>query len=271
MSGSTSTSKRQQERVPARHQRDHGDGAEHRPRQRQHDRPVEPPRPAAVDRRRVLQLLRHGAEERAHDDDRDRQQERGLRQCHAERIAEQPGLAQHDEQRQDRDRDREQQPEREQPVDELAPPEPVAGQHERRQRRSRQHEGRRQQRDQRAVPDLAPERAHLEDGRVVAEHPRVGEPDRLGDELLVRAESAEPREHERHDHDAEHDERDEVEQRSLDRARLDASPPRWRGRIRTMRQPTRPVPCRSRRRAKRWYSRATISDSTKITIETALA
>ena len=95
---------RQQELVPARHDGEHRDGDQGRSRQRQQDAEEEAERTAAVDRGGVLELLRDAPEERPQDDDRQGQPEGRLRQGQAERVVEQPEVADEDEQRQDRDR-----------------------------------------------------------------------------------------------------------------------------------------------------------------------
>ena len=185
----------------------------------------------------VLQLVRDRPEERSHDDDGDRQPERRLRQGDPERVAEQPDLAQHDEQRQDGHGHREQQPEREQAVDELAALERVAGDDVGGERGGRQHDEHGEQGDDRAVADLAPERAGGEDRRVVLADPRVGQADRVLDQLDVGAESAEDRERQRDDDHGE-----------------DRPTPRGRDAIRRERPPARqrrPLPRRSRRITRR--------------------
>src|SRR5436309_13702553 len=68
---------RPQERVPGRQRRDQGDGDEGRANERQRDAPQEAGMSGAVERRRVLELLRDTEEELAEQEDReDRRRER---------------------------------------------------------------------------------------------------------------------------------------------------------------------------------------------------
>ena len=83
----------QQEGVPARDDGEDRDGRQRRPGQRQQDPPEEAERPAAVDRRGVLELDRDAPEERPQDDDRQRQRERRLGQGDPERVVEQAELS----------------------------------------------------------------------------------------------------------------------------------------------------------------------------------
>ena len=107
---------RQEERVPARDERQGGDRAHRRARQRQEHRPVDPEWACPVQDGCLLDLARNGREEGTQDHDRQRQRERGLRHRDSKRGVEQLELPDHDEEGKDRHGDGEEQSEREEGV-----------------------------------------------------------------------------------------------------------------------------------------------------------
>ena len=111
-------------------------------------------------------------------------------------------------------------------VDELASPERVPGEHEARPSTPRAARRGMVSMAMSVLFHLAPERARLQDRRVVARHPWIGHAGRVVDELQVRPEAAEHRERDRHDDEAEDGDGHEVEPGAADppaRARSDGA------------------------------------------------
>ncbi len=70
---------RREEIVPRPDEREDRGGRQHRHRQRQHDLPVDPPRPAAVHHRGLVEFARDAAEELHHQEDEERVRRQELR------------------------------------------------------------------------------------------------------------------------------------------------------------------------------------------------
>ena len=158
--------------------RQHADGRDGRAGERKQHPPEEAERATAVHPRRILELHRDTPEERAKDHDGEWQAEGGLRERHPQQAARQPDLADEDIQRQDRDGGREEQPEHEQGVHRLAASEPDPGEHERRRGCAADGDPDRDDRDDDAVQELAPEGGGVlapQDIGIVLEDPRVRE------------------------------------------------------------------------------------------------
>ena len=170
---------RQEIAVPAADERDHGDGGQDRPDERQRDEEEEAEIPAPVHECGVQELARQLLERVAHQENAHRQRERDLRQDHAPIGIEEPQIADSDEQRQDRRREGKQEPELKVVQEKAIAEETQVGEGEGRHRGDRERQDDRQHgHDQRIAEDL-PIAIAGEDAPIVLPHPDMRQAERI--------------------------------------------------------------------------------------------